>query len=230
MNKFSCGEQMVRETNRHNELRFSQVFRMLFLVMTVSHVFSEYGNILQVYEETYLKRRSFSFTLRYCIYFCLGLFSAVLFRGYSTLWFLFQGEGGVHLFQLSQFLEPFVIIAFFPPSMQLFFCFHSPVIPWMWWFSQCLQASTFTFSSFPAQQVFEIDEGEIISIHLLLQTCRELLKHIPVDVSGLVLEEQLKAEEWADGPLLDTPVRVILMICLLPYEYLSKPSATDRYT
>ena len=44
--KFPCGEQMVREANGQNKLRFSQVFWTLFLVVTMSHVFSKCGNKL----------------------------------------------------------------------------------------------------------------------------------------------------------------------------------------
>ena len=77
--KFHSGEQMVREVNGQNKLRFSQVFWTLFLVMTVSHVFSKCGNVLQVYK-TYLKRRSFSLTIRYCIYFVAAYFLQFIWR------------------------------------------------------------------------------------------------------------------------------------------------------
>ena len=45
--KFPCGEQMVREANGQNKLRFSQVFWTLILVVTLSHNFSKCRNILQ---------------------------------------------------------------------------------------------------------------------------------------------------------------------------------------
>ena len=53
--KFPCGELMVREANGHNKLRFRQVFWTLFLVVTVSYIFSKCGNVLQVYKKNLVK-------------------------------------------------------------------------------------------------------------------------------------------------------------------------------
>jgi len=125
--KFPCGEQMVREANGQNKLRFSQVFWTLFLVMTVSHVFSKCGNVLQVYEKTYLKRRSFSLTIRYCIYFVAAYFLQFYLEVIIRFGF-FRGGGGLQLFQLSQHLASVRYYCIFSSSMQLFICFHRPVI------------------------------------------------------------------------------------------------------
>ena len=115
---------MVREANGQNKLRFSQVFWTLILVVTLSHDFSKCGNILQLYKDL-LKMRSFSFTVRFCIYFCSSLFSAVLFGGYSTLGFSFEVEVTDIYFSYRSSWHPFVIILSFFPSLQLFICFHA---------------------------------------------------------------------------------------------------------
>ena len=137
---------MVREANGQNKLRFSQVFWTLILVVTLSHNFSKCRNILQLYED-FLKMRSFSFTVRFCIYFCPSLFSAVLLGGYSTLGFSFEVEVTDIYFSYRSSWHPFVIISSFFPSLQLFICFHRPVI-------------------FPDVVIFPVFSG--VNVHLLL--------------------------------------------------------------
>ena len=99
--KFPCGEQMVREANGQNKLRFSQVFWTLILVVTLSHNFSKCGNILQLYEDL-LKTRSFSFTVRFLYIFLSQLILCSFIWRLQYAWFLFRGGGDRHLFQLSQ--------------------------------------------------------------------------------------------------------------------------------
>ena len=111
--KFPCGELMVREANGQNKLRFSQVFWTLFLVMTVSHVFSKCGNVLQVYEKTYLKRRSFSLTIRYCIYFVAAYFLQFYLEVIVRFGFSSEVEVAYNYFSYRSIWHPFVIIASF---------------------------------------------------------------------------------------------------------------------
>jgi len=160
--KFPCGEQMVREANGQNKLRFSQVFWTLILVVTLSHNFSKCGNILQLYEDL-LKTWSFSFTVRFCIYFCPSLFSAVLFGGYSTLGFSFEVEVTDIYFSYRSSWHPFVIISSFFPSLQLFICFHRPVI-------------------FPDVVIFPVFSG--VNVHLLFFS-RAASKQISTHISQL---------------------------------------------
>ena len=126
--KFPCGELMVREANGQNKLRFSQVFWTLFLVMTVSHVFSKCGNVLQVYEKTYLKRRSFSLTIRYCIYFVAAYFLQFYLEVIVRFGFSSEVEVAYNYFSYRSILASVRNYFIFSSSMQLFICFHRPVI------------------------------------------------------------------------------------------------------
>ena len=126
--KFPCGEQMVREANGQNKLRFSQVFWTLFLVVTVSHVFSKCGNVLQVYEKTYLKRRSFSLTIRYCIYFVAAYFLQFYLEVIVRFGFSSEVEVACNYFSYRSILASVRNYCIFSSSMQLFICFHRPVI------------------------------------------------------------------------------------------------------
>ena len=161
--KFPCGEQMVREANGQNKLRFSQVFWTLFLVMTVSHVFSKCGNVLQVYEKTYLKRRSFSLTIRYCIYFVAAYFLQFYLEVIIRFGF-FRGGGGLQLFQLSQHLASVRYYCIFSSSMQLFICFHRPVI-------------------FPDLVIFPVFSG--VNVHLLFFSSATSYMQISTHISKL---------------------------------------------
>ena len=144
---------MVREANGQNKLRFSQVFWTLFLVVTLSHDFSKCEKHIAIYEETYIKRRIFFIYFEILYIFLCQLISAVLFGGYSTLRYSFEVEVAYIYFSYRSIWHPCVMIASFFSSMQLFICFHRPVIfPDVVIFSQCFQVSTFIFFSFPAQQ------------------------------------------------------------------------------
>ena len=144
---------MVREANGQNKLRFSQVFWTLFLVVTLSHDFSKCEKHIAIYEETYIKRRIFFIYFEILYIFLSQLFSAVLFGDYSTLRYSFEVEVAYIYFSYRSIWHPCVMIASFFSSMQLFICFHRPVIfPDVVIFSQCFQVSTFIFFSFPAQQ------------------------------------------------------------------------------
>ena len=119
---------MVREANGQNKLRFSQVFWTLFLVVTLSHDFSKCEKHIAIYEETYIKRRIFFIYFEILYIFLSQLFSAVLFGGYSTLRFSFEVEVAYIYFSYRSIWHPCVMIASFFSSMQLFICFHRPVI------------------------------------------------------------------------------------------------------
>ena len=107
---------------------------------------------MQLYDKTYLKR-SFLFTVKFCIHFCLSLFSAVLFGGYSTLGFSFEVEVAFIYFSYRSIWHPFVIIASFFHQCSCSFVFKVRLFSRIWWLPQCFQVSTFIFFSFAAQQV-----------------------------------------------------------------------------
>ena len=100
--KFPCGEQMVREANGQNKLRFS--------------ILQLYGNLLKTW--------SFSFTVRFCIYYLSQLILCSFIWWLQYAWFLFRGGGDRHLFQLSQQLA----------SVRNYFIFFS-IIAVVHWFS-----------------------------------------------------------------------------------------------
>ena len=143
---------MVREANGQNKLRFSQVFWTLILVVTLSHNFSKCGNILQLYEDL-LKTWSFSFTIRFCIYFCPSLFSAVLFGGYSTLGFSFEVEVTDIYFSYRSSWHPFVIISFFFSIIAVVHLFsQAGDFPGCGDFPSVFRCQRSSFFSFPEQQ------------------------------------------------------------------------------
>ena len=135
--KVSLWRKNGPRSQQQTKLRFSQVFWTLFLVVTLSHNFSKCGNTLQLYEETYLKRRSFSFTVRFCIYFCLSLFSAVVFGDFSMLGFSFKVEVAYIYFQLSQHLASVRNYCIFFHQYSCSFVFIGRWFSRMWWFSKC---------------------------------------------------------------------------------------------
>ena len=102
--KFPCGEQMVREANGQNKLRFSQVFWTLVLAMTLSHNFLKMRkHVKGFYGTPVFSEEAFNHDTH-----CSNSLSQIFFQRFYfgdyiyTLDFSFRGGSGRQLFQLSQ--------------------------------------------------------------------------------------------------------------------------------
>ena len=75
--KFPCeGEHTVREADGQNNLWFSQVFRPLFVVMTLSHNFQKCENMftLKLLQHPFCSLQAFYYGLMLQQFFCLRFF------------------------------------------------------------------------------------------------------------------------------------------------------------
>ena len=99
--KFPCGEQMVREANGQNKLRFSQVFWTLILVVTLSHNFSKCGKHIATLRRLIEDVELFIYCQILYIFLSQLILCSFTWR-LQYAWFLFRGGGDRHLFQLSQ--------------------------------------------------------------------------------------------------------------------------------
>ena len=81
--KFPCeGEHTVREADGQNKLWFSQVFRMLFVAMTLSHNFPKMRKYVHAFTATLLQSSSILSWVDVATIFLFQIFSAVLFDDY----------------------------------------------------------------------------------------------------------------------------------------------------
>ena len=152
--KFPCeGEHTVREADGQNKLWFSQVFRTLFVAMTLSHNFPKMRKHVHAFTASLLQSSSFLLWVDVATIFLSQIFSAVLFDDYIYTLDSFRGGSGQLIAQLPQHLAtiPQHFLSFLFSAFQLLIYFHKPVIfPDVVDFPSVFKFSAFNYH-FPAQ-------------------------------------------------------------------------------
>ena len=152
--KFPCeGEHTVREADGQNKLWFSQVFRTLFVAMTLSHNFPKMRKHVHAFTASLLQSSSFLLLVDVATIFLSQIFSAVLFNDYIYTLDSFRGGSGQLIAQLPQHLAtiPQHFLSFLFSAFQLLIYFHKPVIfPDVVDFPSVSKFSAFNYH-FPAQ-------------------------------------------------------------------------------
>ena len=78
--KFPCeGEHTVREADGQNNLWFSQVFRTLFVAMTLSHNFPKMRKHVHAFTASLLQSSSIISWVDFATIFCLRFFHSMLY-------------------------------------------------------------------------------------------------------------------------------------------------------
>ena len=124
-------ENTRSEADGQNKLWFSQVFRTLFVVMTLSHNFPKMRKYVHAFTATLLQSSSILSWVDVATIFLFQIFSAVLLDDYIYTLNSFRSGSGQIIVQPSQhlatILQHFLAFLLFS-AFQLLIYFHKPVI------------------------------------------------------------------------------------------------------
>ena len=126
--QFPCeGEHTVREADGQNNLWFSQVFRTLFVAMTLSHNFPKMRKHVHAFPASLLQSSSILLWVDVATNFLSQIFSAVLFDDYIYTLNSFRGGSGQLIAQLPQHLATILqhFLCFFCQHFSCYFIFIS---------------------------------------------------------------------------------------------------------